>query len=242
MDWGRAKTIFILSFLCLNLLLGFQLWTNRTEQAESNPEKEAMSEKTNRVLAEKHIRLEAEIPAETPNLREITVKFEKDVERQTALHPPVKWNASIHKKEWKQRFANKIDQIDAYQLDPAASVKGQYVLNQLHGQYPMFEVNLRLFHNEEEVYAYTQSYVRVLPGSGQKDQEVLSAFKAIGNLAENYLPAGSVIQDIRLGYHGQMYNSETQLLAPYWRVMLAGGEVYYVHAISGAVEDPQKGK
>jgi len=60
-------------------------------------------------------------------------------------------------------------------------------------------------------------------------------------LAERYLKSGDVIRDIRLGYHGPMYDSESQLLAPKWRVMLEDGDIYYVHAISGEVERPQRG-
>ena len=35
MNWSRAKTILIASFLLLNMILGFQLWsTNRSNQTE----------------------------------------------------------------------------------------------------------------------------------------------------------------------------------------------------------------
>jgi len=32
MDWGRAKSVLIVSFLVLNVLLGYQLWLNVRDQ------------------------------------------------------------------------------------------------------------------------------------------------------------------------------------------------------------------
>jgi Uncharacterized protein conserved in bacteria len=57
-------------------------------------------------------------------------------------------------------------------------------------------------------------------------------------LAERFLQRGDGIADIRLGYHGQMYESDTQVLAPKWRIVLDNGDIYYVHAVNGEVERP----
>lgn len=35
MDWGRAKNVLIYAFLLLNLVLGYQLWNDLREQADS---------------------------------------------------------------------------------------------------------------------------------------------------------------------------------------------------------------
>jgi regulatory protein YycI of two-component signal transduction system YycFG len=73
-----------------------------------------------------------------------------------------------------------------------------------------------------------------------KEQQVLPASTAAAHLIENYLPAGSVIKDIRLGYHGQIFpDAETQVSAPSWRVLLENGEMYYVNAISAEVTTGQ---
>jgi regulatory protein YycI of two-component signal transduction system YycFG len=79
----------------------------------------------------------------------------------------------------------------------------------------------------------------VQPESGQKaqkEQKVISPYVALRSLIEYYLPEGSVVTSIRLGYHGQEYNSQTMYMVPYWRVSLGSGEVYFVHAFNGAVE------
>lgn len=87
---------------------------------------------------------------------------------------------------------------------------------------------------------YRMAYAVVDPADDEapKGQQVLSAYDVLGNLAEYYLPQGSVVADVRLGYHGPIFESETQVLAPYWRVVLSQGDTYYVHAVTGAVEGP----
>jgi regulatory protein YycI of two-component signal transduction system YycFG len=64
------------------------------------------------------------------------------------------------------------------------------------------------------------------------------------SLIETYFPSGTVVTGIKLGYHGQEYNSQTRFMVPYWRVTLGNGDgdIYYVHAFNGAVEPPQKNK
>ncbi len=56
------------------------------------------------------------------------------------------------------------------------------------------------------------------------------------------MPSGSVIKEIRLGYHGQLLDSQMQSavpLWPVWRVSLESGESYYIHAFNGAIESVQ---
>jgi regulatory protein YycI of two-component signal transduction system YycFG len=64
---------------------------------------------------------------------------------------------------------------------------------------------------------------------------VLPAAKVVASLIEAYLPDGAIISDIQLGYKGQIFDSEKQVSAPSWRVMLESGDLFYVHAISGEV-------
>lgn len=61
------------------------------------------------------------------------------------------------------------------------------------------------------------------------------ASKAMAPFIERNLPDGAVITDIQLGYHGQMFDTETQVSAPYYRVPLEDGNEYYIHAINGEV-------
>jgi regulatory protein YycI of two-component signal transduction system YycFG len=98
-----------------------------------------------------------------------------------------------------------------------------------------------LYNKDQKIRAYRQDLIQVLSSEGTKDQQVLPASIAVTPLIEKQLPAGSVIKDIRLGYHGQIFDTEEQLSAPSWRVLLESGEVYYVHAISGEVDTANGG-
>jgi regulatory protein YycI of two-component signal transduction system YycFG len=136
-------------------------------------------------------------------------------------------------------FKADIPNATEYQLDHSLEKGDVHVFNQMYGDIPMFDVTLQLFAEKGEITGYKQAYVEVQSGVDQKDQKVISAYTAVRTLAQNYLPAGSVITDIQLGYHGQRFNSETHPMLPFWRIVLDKGDRYYVQAFSGAVEGNQ---
>ncbi|WP_166245859.1 two-component system regulatory protein YycI [Paenibacillus turpanensis] len=245
MDWSRAKTVLILAFLVLNVLLSFQLWTSRNE-LEASKVGAGVAE-VQQLMESKGVKLEAELPEGTPILREITVEFDdslRSVAREM-LKDPVRDEIRMENGALlSERIARQLPMGESYVLDVKQSKKDYYVYNQAYQKYPMFEVQLELFAEKGFITQYRQSLVEVVSPapSDPKDPSILSSLTAVGSLTENYLSTGAVITDVKLGYHGQLYNSETQVLAPFWRIMLQSGELYYVHAINGAVEVPQKGK
>ncbi|MCI3924757.1 two-component system regulatory protein YycI [Paenibacillus sp. TRM 82003] len=249
MDWSRAKTVLILSFLMLNVLLGYQLWMDELN-LNTFTENAAKREEMNRLLALKNVRLDAPVPEGMPALSEITVSLSNAgrLEAPVPLNRPfattVLGDPALVRESLQAEFPN----VEAYQHDPYAvpidAETPDFVMNQLHGDLPMFVIRLELFAEGETVTAHRAVFAEVEPSGSlaTKAQEVLSAYIVLGSLAENYLPQGAVVKDIRLGYHGPMFESETQVLAPYWRVVTATGETYYVHAVNGAVEGPSPAK
>lgn len=249
MEWSRAKTILIVTFVILNGLLGYQLWANSSDFAGAYFERAEIRDVTQQQLREKNIRLEAAIPEGTPRLKEVTalltiskdlaVKLEKKPARPN-MEPGAKPPQLVG-----------IEHLGAYQLDQPMSSQNHLIYNQMVGEWPMFEVNLQLFINNGQIIAYTQRYVEMMP-SEQQDVDaaeeaetetvvprVISAHRAVGFLAERYLKENAVITDVQLGYHGQAYEADTQVLAPKWRVALEDGAVYYIHAVNGAVEQKE---
>jgi len=129
-----------------------------------------------------------------------------------------------------------IPELDAYELDPAAGRDGVFVFHRMANGWPMFGVQLELHHRDQKITAYRQDRIVILPSEGMPARKVLPAAQAVANLIEKYLPFGAVIREIRLGYHGHIFDdTETQVTAPTWRVLLDDGEIYYIHAISGEV-------
>ncbi|MCZ8517633.1 two-component system regulatory protein YycI [Paenibacillus filicis] len=248
MEWGRAKTILILSFLLLNVVLGVQLWSSRSDLLDLEASTSgAAAQELQRLLKSKNIQVPADIPKDVPKLKEIVAKFDEKLTPglPVTLAAPFKFDPLISKSSGKDLMVRAgIPKADSYQFDPALSSNGKFVFHQLYGGFPMFEVQLELIEKNGLIAAYKQGFVEIKAEGDQKEQKVISPYTALQTLIENYLPAGSVITGVKLGYHGQMYNSQTLNMWPSWRVTIgnSSGDVYFVHAFSGAVEGPQKNK
>jgi regulatory protein YycI of two-component signal transduction system YycFG len=242
MDWGRAKMVLILSFLFLNLLLGYQMWVTRWDPSLLNPDMSAFKEETKQLLTSKNIKVLMTIPKAVPKLRQISVKFaDNNVDPKLVVLPTPVPFANFTAKNSLRDLAFKVDIPNAsqYKLDRSEKKADVFIFNQIFEDVPMFDVTLQLFAKKAEITGYKQAFVEVQSGVEQKKQKVISAYTAVRSLAENYLPTGSVITDIQLGYHGQRFDSETQPMLPFWRIVLAQGAPFYVQAFSGAVEGNQ---
>ncbi|TBL77439.1 two-component system regulatory protein YycI [Paenibacillus thalictri] len=245
MDWGRVKSILIFSFLILNLILGYQLWTSRSVQLQSVADASTALEEIKHLVRTKNIQLPSELPKDVPKLKEIVVRFDENMksDKQIPLQLPFRYNPLLSKGAMKDMTAKMaIQHIESYQYDPVESKNGVYVFHQLNGTLPMFEVKLELYEQNGQISAYKQGYVEVQSEGEQKEQKVIPMHIALRSLIENYMPNNSVITSMKLGYHGQVYNSQTMYMVPSWRVALANGDFYYIHALNGAVEVPQNGK
>lgn len=237
MDWGRTKSVLIFAFLLLNALLGYQLWLNLQERLDTAVDWTSLPPETQQVMQEKSIKVEAQIPTETPAMQEITYKLEQEGSgRVKAIEPPKDSRIVFAEQELRQELGGVIPDLAKYRFDNWASREGVFVLNRTEGGWPIFDVWLELYYSNQKINGYTQDVISILPSEGGAAQKVLPAAKVVKNLIENYLPAGSNIKEVQLGYHGQIiFDSETQVAAPSWRVLLEDGEVYYVHAISSEV-------
>jgi len=248
MEWGRAKSILIMAFLMLNMLLGYQLWQSKLKLPDESSEIELIAGEVRSIAESKNITIDTEVPSETPRMNEITVTFgdEGIIGSVVEFEKPFPYTTLLTGSEIWRRITERIPNADQYQVDPIISGprsngSGIIVMHQLAHGYPMFDVRLELIYEQQQVVSYRQDYVQIQESEQSNDQKVLSAYLAIGRLVENYMSPGRVITDIQLGYHGQIFNSETQVLAPMWRIMTSDKELFYVHAINGSVETTSKG-
>ena len=235
MDWGRAKTILILSFFMLNLLLGYQLWYDQVSPAAGNADAVEAALETEEILAARNIALKVKVPADTPKLRDLTVAITpiQGEPRTVRLRTSFPAAELDDKTGLNASLSQQIPDAESYRLDPILSTNARYVLYQMYGDYPMFDVKLELFAQDGMVYAFRQSHAEVMNQHMMREQKVLSGIRAVGILAENRLAPGTSIIDVQLGYHGQAFNSETRALAPYWRIVTDRDEQYFIHAITG---------
>ncbi|MFC0210962.1 two-component system regulatory protein YycI [Paenibacillus chartarius] len=245
MDWSRAKTILLAAFLMLNVVLGYQLWTSRSSQFQLGIDTTGMVEETKRLLQQRGIQFPEDIPTETPKLKGITVKLDETVPgTRTPLQNRFKFNTALNKNQYRDITArSEIRRMNEYLYDPSMSVSGVYTLNQLYAsQYPMFDVKLELYEENGVIVAYRQKYAELdtAAGGDQKEQRVLPAYVVLRSLVDNYPLDGTTITNIRLGYHGQMFDAQPRYMVPTWRITLKDGKVFYVHGFNGAVEGAQE--
>jgi regulatory protein YycI of two-component signal transduction system YycFG len=243
MDWRRAKSVLIISFLMLNVLLGSQLWMEWRERLNTAVDWTSLPPETQQFMRDKHIQVDdnAKIPTETPVMRELTYTFKQRAEAgisdRISIAPSPETRIVYFEAEMAQALGGVIPELGSYTLDQPGSRDGVFVFNRMEGRWPMFDIHLELFHSEQKIRAYLQDLVQIKPSVDAKEQQVLPAAKALAIVIERNLPAGSVIKEIRLGYHGEIFvDAESQVSAPSWRVLLENGEeVYYVNAISAEV-------
>lgn len=244
MDWGRAKNVLIISFLLLNILLGYQLWLDIREQLNINVNTAELPQDKVLLMQQKHISLEANLPLETPDLGDLTYLLHSDSRKNAepvTLDKPVDSTIIYSKAQLVKTLGNRIPELDQYEFDLLNSSVDKFVLYRVVDGRPMFDVKLTLYISNQKITSFLQDRVELL-GSGEAKQ-VLPAAKVVASLIETYLPDGAVISDIQLGYKGQIFDSEKQVSAPSWRVMLENGQLFYVHAISGEVAtDEEQGE
>lgn len=241
MNWSRAKSILIASFLLLNMILGFQLWsTNRSNMTGTSLDPSSTVEDLNRALRNKNIRITEELPTDSPKLKVITVKYDDNIKpgEERKLKTPIYMSTLLGKGASKEvQSLSEIPNFAMYQVDSAISRNGIYAFSQLYGKIPLFDVRVELNEENGEITSYRQAFVEVESEVEQTEQQkLISAQLAVRSLVDNYLSDGSIITEVRLGYHGQPYNSQTQPMFPHWRITIDNGDIYYLQAFNGAVE------
>lgn len=242
MDWRRAKSVLIFSFLMLNVLLGYQLWTEWRERLNTAADWTSLPPETQQVMYEKNIGFDpdAKIPTETPIMRELNYTFtslaDSARDKPIPLANPPETRIVYFEKELKTALEGVIPDLELYAFDELGRTDKEFVFNRLENGYPIFDIRLELIYSDQRINGYLQDRIEILPPVNAKEQRVLPASKAVANLIERNLPAGSTIKEIKLGYQGQVFaDAEMQVSSPAWRVLLENGEKYYVNAISAEV-------
>lgn len=241
MDWGRAKSVLIYSFLLLNLLLCYQLWLDLREQVSANLDLTSLSDTAQQIMTQKNIRVLSPIPAATPQLPDITYKYSAgEGDRTVQLDQPVDSKLIFSYSELSAQLSGEIPDIGNYRYDSLESEAGVFVLHPLvDGKWPLFSVRLELIYDNQKIIAYRRPQIEFEDNGKGKAQKVLPASKALGSLIEKFFPQGAAVKEIELGYYGELFNSESQVAAPMWRFMLEDGKSYYVNGISADIISPK---
>ncbi|MFD2117437.1 two-component system regulatory protein YycI [Paenibacillus yanchengensis] len=236
MDWGRAKSVLIFAFLLLNVLLGYNIWTDVREGLYESVDSAELPPDKLQLMQQKRISLAANLPIHTPELADLTYILRGHHDggiKKVKLAHPVNSALVFSKTELVKELSDQIDDLNKYVYDLPSSRDGVFVLYRTVDGYPMFNVKLELFNSNLKITGFQQERMELV--STGEAKQVIPASKIIASLIETYLEDGTTISDIQLGYHGQVFDSDKQVSAPTWRVMLEDGKVFYVNAISGEV-------
>lgn len=226
----------IVSFLLLNILLGYQLWLDVQAQLNANPNSAELPADKLQLMQQKKITLSTTLPSETPMMGDLTYLLQSDSmdkREPTLIIPAVDSAVVFNENQLDRTLGELIPDLSEYAYDLHSSRDGVFVMHRMVDGRPMFHTKLELYNSNLKITAYLQDRVEITR-TGDK-QQVLAASKVVSSLIETYLEPGSVIVDIQLGYYGQIFDSEVQVATPAWRVMLDDSKVYYVDAISGEV-------
>jgi regulatory protein YycI of two-component signal transduction system YycFG len=252
MNWNRIKTIFIMAFLILNSFLGHQLWEKYNNKLELALVQESSVDD---LLQTRNIRLEARVDSSMPLMSQLNTQFtiyalseieklqqqEIEVERHvlvSRLKAPFQLEQSWNERRFFEQFVQPyIYRSERYVFDHIQDTK--IVYHQQIDTYPIFIGSLTIQREGDMITGYTQvAYDVVSKGT---EQQVISSLRAIRQLID-IIPADSVIQSVDLGYFGRVYEIESQVLTPVWRIKLAHQDhirIYYINAYTGALESTQ---
>ncbi|MBY0097544.1 two-component system regulatory protein YycI [Mesobacillus maritimus] len=250
MDWSRIKTIFIISFLLLDIYLIFQFMNTRSEAKLEFIEEASFEErlKNNDIIynepsqelkKERYISVKPKIFTKKDLAANQILKSSPDEEGSSTiigqLDKPIKITDKFNPEEFatavnayvqygeKYRFW-KIDNttrtITFYQL-----YEGKMMYNNLNGKLTFF------IDENNEVMLFEQTYIEEVEELSD-EQEILTALAAVEVLfTKGYLKPKSEITKVELGYSTLIQ----QVLAPTWRIVINGEENLFVHGFEGQV-------
>lgn len=264
MDWSNAKTIFIITFLLLNIFLGYQLNEKKSASninllAEATLQ-ERLSEMNITIAVDLHeeqltgtyISGSTEISLETiitsEKLNQEVKKVEDEfvtvllvepftlIQGDQGIHIQAKDFVSQHIVNGKEyRFSHYDEELKRIYF--YQTYEGKKVDNYESGRFPLM---LQLNENKQVVF-YEQNYLTIQPIHPQgKEQEVISSIKAIEKLFnEQLVPPDSKISKVELSYYSFFKpHGEVQVFAPMWNIGV-NDQIYYVNAIDGAIQNIQ---
>lgn len=254
MDWSKIKTIFILTFLVLNVYLLYEYFSLTSQEREVIP-KNSLEER----LKEDNITIKPSPPKEEmrgqllsaqPKVFTETELKSQKLEDQKSLDGAVildkdetfKISNNFDPKELDEFIKENILYGDQYRFWEKRDSTITYY--QVYGDQVFYQnknAQLTFYLNEEnEIVSYSQTMLGNIEKIGE-ETKLISPISAIEILIKNgKISPDSEITDYELGYHTYVDISTTQVLTPAWRIVINGEENLFVHGIAGDILELNK--
>jgi regulatory protein YycI of two-component signal transduction system YycFG len=252
MDWSRIKTIFIISFLILDMYLMYQFLIIRNANKY-----EFVSEVTLEAQLKTDEIEVVELPKSTAKDNLLSAKprvFSKDdllllkgqevavtegTLLQSVLEKPIQLNVKFDPLE-AQSFLNSYvlygDQYGYWDIDELTNTITFYQKNDNKMFYENINGKVKLVLNKDfQIVSYEQTYLESVEDLTEKE-EVLPARKAIETLyLKGVLKPKSKIIKVELGYSTLEQFAASQVLTPTWHFVVEEKGHLYVNAIEGQI-------
>lgn len=257
LDWSKIKTIFIVTFLILNIYLLNELYKIYVSSQfdymyETSFENKLKTEKIEYVELPKNIKKYNYISATPKKFIEgelekfldttlkgqtITVKNETTIE--SVFEKPIPLNKDFKSDELSPYLKNNVFQGEQYRFWKKNETEQTITYyQQLAGKVLYKNINgeLTFYLNENnEIFGYKQTLLEDFEEFSE-EENILQPIKAIETLYENgELPYGSKITKVELGYYTLVHLTSSQVLTPVWRFIVNGEEDLFVNAIEGQI-------
>lgn len=250
MDWSRAKTIFIISFLILDIFLAYQLIYQKNENTfETLPEASFDQQlKAENITVTK---LPTE-PKKSNYVEARTKQFDFDdtltTNQTISIASPGITSELLEPYTLKENW--KVEDIDAfiksyvyngdqYQFWSFNSVLNEITYYQVFNGRMIYNndnAKIKILLNGNEIVGYNQTMLENI--EEVLEQDIITALEALKILySKGLIRSDSNVSKVEIGYNTLVSNptSSSQLLAPTWRFTINDEQEYFVNAIEGHV-------
>ncbi|MCM3764199.1 two-component system regulatory protein YycI [Neobacillus niacini] len=254
MDWSKIKTIFIITFLILDVYLLFQFMKIRDANNFEVVTETSFEDK----LKGQEIKIEVELPKTQIKAQYLSAQpksFTKsDLMKLKGQIPVLKDPGTTLIAELEKPFqlGNKFEPSELASFIKENILNGdQYQFGEKDDKkntityFQQFE-NFRLYKNingmivftvnsDNQIVAYQQTYLEEIERLAAKE-EILTPLKAIETLHQKgELKPKSKITNVELGYSTRIQLAASQVLAPTWRIVVNDKDSLYVNAFEGQI-------
>ncbi|WP_078414494.1 two-component system regulatory protein YycI [Priestia abyssalis] len=254
MDWSKTKTIFIITFLILDLFLAYQFLEKRDEGqldmiAEISIEEQLAEEKITYIslpktpLKESYFNAKSKVfsDEEMKKVKKQNVTRLNEYVLQGTFNEPVSLpdsNVSFRLNQFIKENILYGDSYELWDIDKENKTitfyqhyKGKIIYDNASGS-AMLVIHLN---DQDEMVSYEQSLLSNVEKMDDS-QEILPPIKAIENLFQkNELTSGSKVTKVELGYYTFAPLSSSQVLTPTWHIVVDEKIDYFVNAFEGQI-------
>ncbi len=241
MDWSRAKTIFIISFILLDLFLAAQI-NQMIEQKSNYLKTDEISEEQIRELLEAHqIEITATIPNRTTQIpalqATITPILNWDYDEKWVYHHSFKPPIPAPDPETLQKYLReKFPFFHEYTYSKEPSNPNQRIFLQQYNHHPIFDGKIVCNLKNGQMVNIQVLHFQV---KDRVNVDFISFNHALFNfIARESLPKGAKITSIELGYRSMYYPGPNEvILVPVWRFTVDNKQHYYIYATTNNLND-----